>query len=77
MPSFLTFNILNKMSMKERMILLTALVMILAVTPDWAQRKSKKQEPAPAPEAPVKMVDAKEYSGMTFRNIGPFRGGRQ
>ena len=62
--------------MKERMILLTALVMILAVTPDWAQRKSKKQEPAPAPEAPVKMVDAKEYSGMTFRNIGPFRGGR-
>ncbi|MEM6319244.1 MAG: glycosyl hydrolase [Bacteroidota bacterium] len=55
---------------------LLILVIGLLATPSFAQKRKKKKQQAQAAANITSTVDAKMYSGLKFRNIGPFRGGR-
>jgi len=57
--------------MKKALLLLLAIV-ILCPTSTFAQKKKKQTASAPAQFA----FQAEKFKSLTFRNIGPFRGGR-
>ncbi|MCB9082155.1 MAG: glycosyl hydrolase [Lewinellaceae bacterium] len=61
----------------KRLLVLPVLLLVLSVTLQ-AQKKTKKPATtAPAPAAEMApQIDAKQFKGLKWRNIGPFRGGR-
>ncbi|MEL7341074.1 MAG: glycosyl hydrolase, partial [Bacteroidota bacterium] len=55
-------------------LLLGGLCLLLALPLVQAQRKKKSKTPPPPP--PTLQYEAELYSGLNFREVGPYRGGR-
>lgn len=55
-------------------LLLGVLCLLFALPVAQAQRKKKSKTPPPPP--PTLQYDADLYSGLNFREVGPYRGGR-
>ncbi|MEZ5043462.1 MAG: glycosyl hydrolase [Saprospiraceae bacterium] len=60
--------------MKKWFYLIGISSFLLIALPVWGQRKSKKENSPTIESAPA--FDAKLFSSLKWRNIGPFRGGR-